>query len=129
MRLGTMVLLFLSYSIFVSMVAAETNPDAVNFPELQLKEFEFGELTDCDGIVGCTKFIGEAVAIGARGIVAIVTNVLILMFFVVQVVALVTAISVTGFNGAPPWFNAIIATVFGVSIGLAVYRMIRKGDA
>lgn len=128
MRITFLVLLFLGFGIFTAMVTAETNPNALAFPELELRSFEFGELGECDGIVDCTAFIGRAIANVGKALIAVVSNILILMFFIVQVVAIVSINSVTGFAGAPPWFNAIIATIFGVTIGIGAYRMIRVGD-
>lgn len=130
MKLINVVFVFLAFTIFKSMVLAETQPDAITFPSMDFPDLEFETIPDgCSGFTDCIEYVGKVIVNLVLGIVYVVLLLFNLIAFIAALFVTVGEVTVTGIDNAPWWVNLIVFTPYLGIVGVILYKMIRKGDA
>jgi hypothetical protein len=135
------LLTMVAYTIVASMIITDaTDAPAFELPTLEIPDFTFLEYADvsagCGGFTDCIGWLAAIVqnigttiyniAIGLIGTLVLIFN---LIVYIVELVALIFATLIGGIDGAPWYANIFITLPFLASVGLIVYKLLRKGES
>ena len=130
MKIVAIILIFIGYGMFTAMYNQGSDTAAADFPQFNGPNITFQSLPpNCSNIIDCTSYIGKVIVNIVLGVIYLVLLVVAVLLLIVQIVALIATSAFHGIDGASPWLNALIISFFGLSVSIAIYRAIRKGDA
>lgn len=130
MRLLAFMALTLTFTIFKGMVLEESGVVELEFPEFNLPEAEFRDVSfgGCNPVVLCLDEVAKILYnIGVVGLF-FVRLVIEGFTFNLAVLALMVKIAVTGFPGAPSWLNFLFYAIQFGGLAIGAYRLARSGD-
>lgn len=129
MNLPALIFTFIVYGLFLA-VYSGGDGEAEEFPTFSAPPIEFRDVPNgCGGFLDCTEYLADIVVNFVLGIVYAVLVLVEIITLLAQLLILAIQNAFTGLNGAPAWLNAGILAFFGITFAIAVYRMVRKGDA
>jgi hypothetical protein len=123
-----MVFVSFAFALFVSMYDVSTNPTAVSFPTFTAPTVSFGAIpTDCS-LLGCVAYVGQVIVNIVIGIVFVVLLLVALVVYIVSLFVFIGTHAFTGVRGAPNVINALLTLPSVFTIGMVLYKLIRKGE-
>lgn len=127
-QLSMLIIIYAILSAFV--VNSGESVEAIDLPTLDLPTFDFIDISGgCGSFTDCTEYLANVVYNIGLGIIAVVQTLFALIAFVVEFSVVIVGLSVSGISNAPVWLNTVVGGYLGISMGIIIFRMARKGDS
>lgn len=130
LKLLEITFVFLAFSIVKALFLAQVTEFTVEFPTLDVPEFDFVETGGgCGGFSECLEFIGFVLRNIAIAVIDTVELLFSLTVFFFEFVAVVTDVLFTRIDGVPFYIDLVLFGGYTAALAIALYRAIKSGDA
>ncbi len=130
MKIGVLIFVLVSFTVAKAMYLDSTAGASLDFPELEIPDRDFEDLSGgCGGFTDCIEYVGAVIKNIGVGIIVFVELVFNLVVYAFALFSLMVVLSVSGIDGAPWYVNAILTTPFVAALSIIIYKMIRSGQS
>lgn len=125
--------LFVALLLFTTLrvlMAEENTATELPFelPTIDIPSFDFKDISGgCGGFFDCTEFLAWIIYNVAVGIIFLILLLVELLIFLFAFLALVGVLAVDPFPGAPWWISTTVSTIIITTLGMMLYKLIRRG--